>query len=223
MKILIRESQGGSIIRGMICEEKRRRKKELRELSEEGIENSVIINVDIQPEYEKYIAFNKGSWVDFINSSYWNNEIIFLYNGYDTLGMVSENEYKEWLYELGIEKEVIENSIFYDKGYAFFRYCMDNGIDDSDIISLVRFMIDNGINDSRDITEEMWELFSDGDIKELMLYSDDMINIPDLMDFLSGYNNIKLLGGGIKECLKEVEISLMVLDKSYNIINKYTY
>ena len=81
MKILIRESQGGSIIRGMICEEKRRRKKELRELSEEGIENSVIINVDIQPEYEKYIAFNKGSWVDFINSSYWNNEIIFLYNG----------------------------------------------------------------------------------------------------------------------------------------------
>lgn len=137
--------------------------------------------------------------------------------------MVSESEYKDWLYELGIEEEVIENSVFYDKGYAFFRYCMDSGISDNEIVSLVRFMIENGINDSREITEEMWELVTDRDIKELMQYSDDMINIPDLMDFLSGYNNIKLLGGGIQECLKEVEISLMVLNKPYKIIKKYTY
>jgi hypothetical protein len=51
----------------------------------------------------------------------------------------------------------------------------------------------------------------------------DMINIPDLMDFLEKYTNIILTGGGINECLKEVEISLLALDKKYNILPEYTY
>jgi len=51
-----------------------------------------------------------------------------------------------------------------------------------------------------------------------------MINIPDLMDFLKKYGTkIILCGGGIRECLKEVEIALMALDKNYNILTKYTY
>ena len=51
----------------------------------------------------------------------------------------------------------------------------------------------------------------------------DMINIPDLMDFLKNYSNIVLLGGGVNECLKEVEIALLALNKNFNVINKFTY
>lgn len=43
------------------------------------------------------------------------------------------------------------------------------------------------------------------------------------MDYLSNKSNIILLGGGINECLKEVEIALLSLDKNYNIMNKFTY
>ena len=50
-----------------------------------------------------------------------------------------------------------------------------------------------------------------------------MINIPDLMDFLKRYSNIVLTGGGINECLKEVEIALNSLDKPYKVLTQYTY
>lgn len=189
-----------------------------------------IISVDIQPEYMGGIYFDINDWVDFINMNYSDNRIIFLYNGTDTVGGVSEGEYIEWLvYDLGIDEDVINSSIFYDKGYAFFRYCIDEGIDDDVIVNLVRFMIDNDINDSRDLNGDMWDSFmekfnyNDNDVRDLLEDAGDMINIPDLMDFLSPYSNIILMGGGIDECLKEVEIALMALNKDYNTLDRFIY
>jgi hypothetical protein len=42
-----------------------------------------------------------------------------LYNGADTLGMIDEYSFNEWLIDLGIDIDVINNSTFYDKGYGF--------------------------------------------------------------------------------------------------------
>lgn len=143
--------------------------------------------------------------------------------------MVSENEYQMWLLKLGIDENVINFSTFYDKGYAFFRYCMNSGIDDDNIVELVKFMMRHEITDSRDINKEMWDLYmeetgrDESDVRDLLEESGDMIDIPELMNFLTRYNNIVLTGGGINECLKEVEIALMSLDKPYKILNKYTY
>jgi hypothetical protein len=61
------------------------------------------------------------------------------------------------------------------------------------------------------------------DVRELLENAGDMISIPDLMDFLRNYNNIVLTGGGINECLKEVEIALLALNKPFNILRQYTY
>ena len=59
---------------------------------------------------------------------------------------------------------------------------------------------------------------------ELLEFSDDMINIPDLMDFLTDIRgDITLIGGGVDECLKEVIIALDALDKPYNVDHKWTY
>lgn len=201
-------------------------------ITESKFENKNIINVDIQPEYKEYIKneFNIFNWVKFINKSSKSNNIIFLYNGYDTLGMSTEYEYKDWLIELGIKESVIEESIFYDKGYAFFRYCMDEDIDDDAIVDLVKYMINHNINDSRDIDEDMWNDYmeetnhSRQDVRDLLENAGDMINIPDLMDFLSKYRDpIVLTGGGINECLKEVEIALMSLNRKYDVLAEYTY
>jgi hypothetical protein len=203
--------------------------KKKRMLYENRVSGKTIINVDIQPEYQKWITFNLSEWVDFINNNAAQNRIVFLYNGADTLGMVSLGDYQMWLMDLGIDEDVINNSIFYDKGYAFFRYCMDNSIDENDVAQLVRFMISHDINDSRDIDEEMWNQFMEvtnnslEDIRGLLENADDMISIPDLMNFLDRFSNIVLTGGGINECLKEVEIALLALDKPFNIMSKFTY
>lgn len=201
-------------------------------ITEGKFENKNIINVDIQPEYEDYIKdeFDLYKWAKFINKSSKLNNIIFLYNGHDTLDMSTEEEYKSWLFELGIKQDVIYEATFYDKGYAFFRYCMDEGIADDAIVDLVKYMISHNITDSRDIDEEMWDNYMEEtnhsmqDVRDLLENAGDMINIPDLMDFLSRYRySIVLTGGGINECLKEVEIALMALNRKYDVLAEYTY
>jgi hypothetical protein len=107
---------------------------------------------------------------------------------------------------------------------------MDEGIDDDNIVALVQYMIKHNINDSRDIDEEMWNGFmtetgaDQSDVRDLLETAGDMINIPDLMEYLQNYGGkIYLTGGGINECLREVEIALMALQKPYNVLTQYTY
>lgn len=198
--------------------------KTLKELNE-NISNGTLVNVDIQPEYKNSIYFNLHEWSDYLNS--FEGQIVFLYNGADTLGMISESDYRFWLAELGVDEDVLDRAKFYDKGYAFFRYCIDEGIYEDDIVNLVKMMIEFNVNDSRDLDEDFWnefiERYGANDVRDLMEYADDCINIPDLMDFLSNLSNIILCGGGENECLKEVEIALQALNKPYKSLEKYIY
>lgn len=186
-----------------------------------------LVVVDIQPEYMGGIDF-LGEFVEFLNDNYDEiSSITFLYNGYNTLGMVRENDYKMWWVDYGLDESIVYESRFYDKGYAFFRYCIDSDIDDDTTTNLVRMMIEKDIDNSRKLDEEFWdefiERYGDEDVRELLEFADDCINIPDLMEYLSNYNNIVLVGGGIDECLKEVEIALNALDKPYTTIPKFIY
>ena len=212
----------------IVKEELNRKIKTDRLINEVQVNGKTLINVDIQPEYESYInTFDLITWAKFLNKSAKTNKIIFLYNGADTLGMVSESDYRSWLIEKGVR--ITDNAIFYDKGYAFFRYCMDSGIDQENIVDLVQYMMKNNINDSRDIDSDMWNNYmattgrDQSDVRELLEEAGDMINIPDLIDFLQPYSNIALTGGGINECLKEVEIALLAMDKPFSILQEYTY
>lgn len=194
----------------------------------EGIEGKHLVVVDIQPAYKDNFSFSLHEFVNFINQNYNKfSDLTFLFNGPD-LGFPDENEYKWWLIENGIEEEIIENATFYDKGYAFFRYCMDEGIDDDQIANLIKFMMEKNITDSRELDDQdLWEEFAyeygSEDIRELMELSSDMIYVPDLMDEIKSYNNVVLTGGGINECLKEVEIALIALKKPYATLSQFTY
>jgi hypothetical protein len=104
---------------------------------------------------------------------------------------------------------------------------MDRGGDDEELVNLIKFMRDNDINDSLELDKNFWKAFvkqyGSKNIRELMEDSEDCINIPDLMDVLERLNNIVLVGGGVNECLKEVELALDALDKNYETWGKYTY
>ena len=201
-------------------------------------EDGNLVVVDIQPEYQKAFGFKPHEFVNHLmNADY--DMIYYLYNGTDTVGGVSEDELKNWIAEnsdLDYEEayKMMDTMEFYDKGYAFFRYCIDEGIDNDNIVALIKFMIEKDINDSRDLDEEFWGEFVDRykeyldlnpvDVRELLEFSGDMINIPDLMDFLKNIRGkITLVGGGLEECLKEVVIALQALDKQYKIDSEWTY
>jgi hypothetical protein len=189
------------------------------------------ISVDIQPEYSPDKAFSMESYMTFLNENYDDfQDLIFLYNGAETLGMIPEQEYREWLFSNGLEERVLDGAKFYDKGYAFFRYCMDKSIDETAVANFVRFMYENNVHDSRDMTREMWAKYlreyrrtDRKEVYELLKHSDDCVHIPDLMDYLKRFRNIVLTGGAINECLKEVEIALQALKQPYQIEQKYTY
>ena len=191
----------------------------------------IYISVDIQPEYATALGFSMESYTTFLNENYDDfQQLIFLYNGSESLGMIPETEYKEWLYSNGLEERILDGSRFYDKGYAFFRYCMDSNLNEDATVNFVRFMYQNNIRDSREMTREMWAKYlreyrrlDRTEVYELLKESGDCVHIPDLMDFLKRYNNIVLSGGGINECLKEVEIALKALKKPYQIDKNYTY
>ena len=214
---------------GIIKEEQRN--KLLENSGINLVQGANLISVDIQPEYEKALTFDLYSFISFLNQNYgYINSLTFLYNGADTLGMVSENDYKIWLDENGLKEEIIMSARFYDKGYAFFRYCMDSYVDEDEIINLVKYMITHNINDSRDIDEEMWNGFireygyDESELRNLLEMADDCLWIPDLMDFLQNYDGkISLCGGGINECFKEVELALSALGKQYNVLTQFTY
>ena len=199
-------------------------------LFEAKVTNKTIINVDIQQEYKK--SFSSKfiyNWIEFLNESDGENMIVFLYNGKDTVGTMSKVEYVDWLMEYGLNEDILYNAVFYDKGYAFFRYCMDEGVDEDSIVEFVKYMYNHNINDSREIDEDMWNDFMEetgsdkSEVRDLMEFADDCVTIPDLMDELKKYKNIVLTGGGLNECLKEVEIALKALGKSYEILSEYTF
>lgn len=216
-------------MRDFLIENKNSSKKKLRLINESNISGKTIINVDIQPEYIDFITFDLYDWVKYINEKATDNKIIFLYNGEETLDMINLITYIEWLMELGIEENVINNVSFYDKGYAFFRYCMDNSIEEDNIVDLIKFMIKHNINDSRDIDDEMWDTYmkesnhDQQDVRDLMENAEDMLYIPDLMEYLKDLSNILLLGGGINQCLKEVELALLSLNKDFHAISEFIY
>jgi len=190
-----------------------------------------LISVDIQPEYENFLTFEMYSFISFLNENYENmNSLTFFYNGADTLGMIAEHDYKIWLINNGLKEEILNTARLYDKGYAYFRFCLDNETDEDELVNFVKYMIRHNINDSRDIDEKMWVSFmqeynyDSSEVRDLLEVADDCVYIPDLMDFLKNYSGQLLLcGGGINECFKEVEIALSALDKPYNVLTQFTY
>jgi hypothetical protein len=49
------------------------------------------------------------------------DNILYLYNGPDTVGDDTEQEIAMWLTENNLDEETLLDIDFHDKGYAFFR------------------------------------------------------------------------------------------------------
>ena len=199
--------------------------KEINNLIRES-SSGVDVMVDIQPEYMSAITF-LGDWIKYLNENASSKRIIILYNGADTVGGPTEDEYINWLLENGLEEEIVYELEFFDKGYAFFRTPMDSGVDFDEILIVLKFMVENDYNDVRDITDEEWVHLKNehnlDNIHENIIDNDGGLYIPDVMEYLDQLNNITLMGGGVDECLAEIELVLQLLDKPYHLNKRFIY
>jgi len=187
--------------------------------------NNVIV-VDIQPMYKNfiYMKMDMFKFVDFLQKQ---RKILYFYNGPDTVGSDRKQDIIEWLMECSDYSEHLYNkltkeTIWYDKGYGFFRSWMDMGADNGFIKKAIRFMINKKVYDSRDIEPEEWkEKFPNDWIDK---FQDDMIYLPDIpINKLKQFSGSYLVGGGKNECLKEIKILMSVFNIKCTEVKEFIY
>ena len=186
-----------------------------------------LVVVDIQPEYEDNATFDIGDMLRSAAEDY--SSVLFLFNGEDTLGMISEGELKNYYFEkLDYDEEVFDEllskSEFFDKGYGFFRDVMDSGVcfDRNQIVKIVKYMLNNDLQDIRDLSEEDIEAIG---VDELLF--DDLEDygfwIPDLSEVLPSWSGSALAGGARDECMAEVEILGAAQGLSFRHVDNFIY
>ena len=133
-----------------------------------------------------------------------------------------------WAYEQDEFKPTVIS-----KEYAFFRDVMDSGhLDDEAIVSLGKLMLKHNINDMRevlekpeDIQDKFNKILEKEDIN-LDYFEDYIMYLPEVLDSLRENieQNVTLVGGGgVDECLREIELCLDILDIKYKINNGFVY
>ncbi len=187
--------------------------------------NDVIV-VDVQPMYKSWIHFDITEFTEFLKNQ---KNILYYYNGPDTVGSDTKQNIINWLHEeSGYDDELYtkltdkRQTIWYDKGYGFFRNWMDMGADEGFIKKAIRFMISKKENDSREIEPEEWkENFPDDWNDD---FEDDNIYLPDIpLNTLKKFSGSYLTGGGKNECLKEVQTLMSIFNIKYTLVREFIY
>ena len=197
-------------------------RKLLNKRIKESANNNCIV-VDIQPMYEKWIAFSIPQFVDYLESK---SNVLFFYVGVENsgIGEDTKEDIMFWLVENGLSEDKLEDITFIDKGYAFFRGKMDDTtFDDADIVDMIKYLIDNDLRDTRDIEDS--EVRNDLGLEEDPEDEPDPLYLPSEFDIedCSGFENSELVGGGRNECLKEMELFFKAYDFPYHLNNKFIY
>lgn len=186
----------------------------------EKVTKNVIV-VDIQPMYEKWISFDLEQYTDFLLEQ---RNILYFYNGPDTVGEDTKEDIINWLSEINpdIYNKLVNDTIWIDKGYAFFRSWMDEGADIGFIKQAIRFMNSKKVYDSRDIEPEEWENEFPDDWEDS--FEDDSINLPDIpINKLKKFSGSYIVGGGRNECLKELQLLMSVFNINAKEVKKFIY
>jgi len=189
-----------------------------------------LVVVDIQPGYIKSIR-GKFDIQEFLNYLLSFKDIIYLYVG-DSVGIDTEYSLKQWLdeeadYDEKFMDYIDQHAEFYDKGYAFFRDMMDNGVDEEEMIITGKYMYKHDIVDARDLTENDWNKMSNVDNLKENIQRKNFFSVPVGEYFVNALvgagSPITMIGGGRYECLKEVEILMNIINKKYKINENFVY
>lgn len=196
--------------------------KKYFELLEEGNLSKPCIIIDVQPTYAKFCDKIVDPLCDFLNKR--KGPVFLFYNGPD-VGCDEEYQVVEYFQEHGLSEEKLQDCIFKEKTYAFFRNWMDAGMERSDLKKAIRYMVVNRVNDSRDVPIEDWQkLFGDNWENVADIVDSDSINIPDInFAELKRISGCYLMGGKDVECLSEFRFILETFNIKYTLVTAFIY
>lgn len=169
-----------------------------------------LIVCDIQPEYEGEFNFTMPMFTRFLNFSALRrkNKIIYFYNGYETLGMIREEELIEWLLDNGLWESTLDKIIFIDKGYGFLRDAMDAYVDDEVIVAGVKELIE----------KDKCKIYS-----ETFVENQYTLHWNECFPVIESVDNIVFVGGSKFACLLELIYVAQGYDKKYKLLDEYVY
>lgn len=194
----------------------------LKEIFFEARSNSTIV-VDVQPAYSSLINF-APQLMQHLNKQ---QQILMLVNS-DEEGLTEDSiiDIKEYWNENGFENW---NSIkLIDKGYGYLRSWMDQGVSEKVIIKTIREMYSQKVNDSRNLFQDTdnihdaFENFIGSEFEDWML--DDAISVEWIsVKTLKSFSGSYITGGGVNECLKEVELLMSAFNIRSTRIQKFIF
>ena len=177
-----------------------------------------LLIVDVQPhDVGKFIRFDMRRFAGHVGSFV---HVTALYNG-EGLGWETEAEMSDYYSEIGID---VENVLFVEKEYAFFRDFMDSGASDSAMVGLAKELGPGG--DVRNLDEDEysrlavskeipWEDAKDGS---------KAFYVPeDLAATVAGCDGYEVVGGAENECLKEILLLAKALDVKLAVNREFVY
>lgn len=208
--------------------------------------NTNLLIIDVQPEYAEGYADEILPGVQKMIEQC-NGKIVIVYNdfgGGDTAEQVamylagynSEEDMYYYDEETGdmVEKEPnliqqkLHNADFVQKEFGFLRGWMDLGVSDAVIIEVMREMARRKVNDSRDIPfaemsmqvkSDFNNLVGDGEWYDQGIYLQDWVPIHMLKSLSPFY----MMGGGRKQCLREIELVCNAFNIRYKRISSLIY
>ncbi len=193
-----------------------------KEFITEARRDSLLL-VDFQPAYQsEKFNYNDAieSAIEYINKKQPN--VTAFYNGQD-VGIEDTKEEVLWHYiEHGLDEDLGHLFTFKEKSYAWLRNWMDVGVDDSITIKVVRYLVMNKINDSRDIDDETFTKLVGEDWADMD--RENMIYLPDInVANLKALSGSLMGGGGVHECLKELQLFMNSFNIKYKLVNDWIY
>jgi len=151
-----------------------------------------MIVVDIQPTYLPSINFDLLDFVRELELAYENNEEINYFFVGEDLGCDSLDDMYQFLFELDLREDVMDHIDFIEKDYGWIRDAMRE-LDEEEIIRGLKALIKD-----RNL-----------EIKN--------INLPCIYEEILCIDRTKnhtIIGGGVDECLKEIELTLEAMNIS---------
>lgn len=181
--------------------------------------------VDVQPAYESYIKFNISDFVQWLNSTNYN-QIYFLFNG-EAQGYADNwDAVKTWYKEHGLKNKILVKTKDLEKEYGFFRDLMDEAYEDDEIIPLVQYLIKHPeFNNAQQLDfDDLFDLTQNSELAKEISRGGLDLWIPPIADtFQKITNPIELVGGSKKQCLAEIALLLKVLNKPFTINKNWIY
>jgi hypothetical protein len=213
--------------------------------------NTTLVVVDIQQGHEVSWSLITESLYDYL--SQFNTIIWFFNDsdmGYEdtesNIGYFIKMKLEEHGFYNDDGYSVIDKINFVGKQYGYIRGAMDQHSDSDDLVDLLAFMKKNDYYSTYDVVELYEEYESDindddslseddcikmfcnkykidVDLFMIVFEGDHMSINEEISDALSRVNKCSIIGGGVNECLLEVEILMEAIGVKYKRNNKYTY